>query len=65
MSYRISVNITCHKGMVGYLGTISFVPQHNSNSVPENVTFSNTSYFATKLPKRLLKKRELLNCSLK
>jgi len=51
--------------MVGYLGTISFVPQHNSNSVPENVTFSNTSYFATKLPKRLLKKRELLNCSLK
>ena len=42
--------------MVGYLGTISFVPQRNSNSVSENVTFSNTSYFATKLPKRLLEK---------
>ena len=48
--------------MVGYLGTISLVPQHNSNSVPENVTFSNTSCIATKLPKQFFAANKLLNC---
>ena len=51
--------------MVGSLGSIPLLPITNSNVGPENVIFSKTSCIATKLPKRLLKKRELLNCSLK
>ena len=62
MSYRTSVYITCHKGMVGSLGSIPLLPKTNSNVVPENVIFSKTSCIAKKLPKQFFAANKLLNC---
>lgn len=48
--------------MVGYMVSISLLPENNRNVILENFSFSKALFLSTKLPKRLFEKHKLLNC---